>query len=242
MVYESNYLMHYRTKGSKNGIRRYQNEDGSLTAEGRDHYGVGDPRKTGGLSANQNVSNVSSHNYRVRKYGKASAQTLEEKPQKLSKKELQIRKNKAKRLLKTAALVGLGAAIGYGIHRYNKTTDNLIQTAKNQVHERYKSTEHLSKNAQDRANHDSWRSRDIAAVNSRHAAKQVLNLKGSKATRQFIKDNDLSRRKISEIMEIRTGKLVEGYRQSRITRKLRPYSERERRRRAERTAQRLKDY
>ncbi len=23
------YLMHFRTKGSKNGIRRYQNEDGS---------------------------------------------------------------------------------------------------------------------------------------------------------------------------------------------------------------------
>ena len=36
MWYESNYLMHYRTKGSKNGQRRYQNEDGSLTAEGRE--------------------------------------------------------------------------------------------------------------------------------------------------------------------------------------------------------------
>ena len=41
MMYESNYLMHYRTKGSKNGIRRYQNEDGTLTAEGREHYGIG---------------------------------------------------------------------------------------------------------------------------------------------------------------------------------------------------------
>ena len=53
MLYESDYLMHYRTKGSKNGVRRYQNEDGSLTAEGRDHYGVGDPRRVGGLHDKQ---------------------------------------------------------------------------------------------------------------------------------------------------------------------------------------------
>lgn len=41
------HLMHYRTKGSKNGVRRYQYEDGSLTPEGRIHYGVGEGRKDG---------------------------------------------------------------------------------------------------------------------------------------------------------------------------------------------------
>lgn len=41
---DKNELMHYRTKGSKNGIRRYQNEDGSLTPLGRIHYGVGDAK------------------------------------------------------------------------------------------------------------------------------------------------------------------------------------------------------
>lgn len=41
-------LMHYRTKGSKNGIRRFQNEDGSLTPEGREHYGVGEGKKSRG--------------------------------------------------------------------------------------------------------------------------------------------------------------------------------------------------
>lgn len=35
------YLMHWRTRGSKNGIRRYQYEDGSLTPLGYIHYGVG---------------------------------------------------------------------------------------------------------------------------------------------------------------------------------------------------------
>ena len=33
-------LMHYRTPGSVNGVRRYQNKDGSLTPLGRQHYGV----------------------------------------------------------------------------------------------------------------------------------------------------------------------------------------------------------
>ena len=40
------YLMHYRTKGSKNGVRLYQNEDGSLTPLGREHYGIGEGRKS----------------------------------------------------------------------------------------------------------------------------------------------------------------------------------------------------
>lgn len=37
-----NYLAHEGVKGQKWGIRRYQNPDGSLTAEGRRHYGYGD--------------------------------------------------------------------------------------------------------------------------------------------------------------------------------------------------------
>lgn len=34
-------LYHFRTKGSKNGVRRYQYPDGSLTPEGYVHYGYG---------------------------------------------------------------------------------------------------------------------------------------------------------------------------------------------------------
>lgn len=36
---EHDFLCHYGTKGMKWGIRRYQNKDGSLTAEGRARYG-----------------------------------------------------------------------------------------------------------------------------------------------------------------------------------------------------------
>ena len=38
------YLIHYGVQGQKWGKRNYQYEDGSLTPEGRVHYGVGDPR------------------------------------------------------------------------------------------------------------------------------------------------------------------------------------------------------
>lgn len=41
------YLYHYGVQGQKHGERRYQNEDGSLTPLGREHYGVG-PARTGG--------------------------------------------------------------------------------------------------------------------------------------------------------------------------------------------------
>lgn len=39
------YLMHHGTKGQKWGVRKYQNSDGSLTAEGKRRYGVGEGLK-----------------------------------------------------------------------------------------------------------------------------------------------------------------------------------------------------
>ena len=36
----SDYLIHHGIQGQKWGIRRFQNEDGSLTAAGRKRYGV----------------------------------------------------------------------------------------------------------------------------------------------------------------------------------------------------------
>jgi len=38
MIYETNSLQHYGIKGQKWGSRRFQNEDGTLTAEGKTRY------------------------------------------------------------------------------------------------------------------------------------------------------------------------------------------------------------
>lgn len=37
-LYEQHYLKHYGVKGMKWGVRQYQNEDGTLTDEGKKHY------------------------------------------------------------------------------------------------------------------------------------------------------------------------------------------------------------
>ncbi len=42
----SDYLMHYGIKGQKWGVRRFQNDDGSLTNQGKKRYGVGDGRES----------------------------------------------------------------------------------------------------------------------------------------------------------------------------------------------------
>ena len=38
----ASYLIHYGIKGQKHGLRRYQNEDGTYTEEGKRHYGIGE--------------------------------------------------------------------------------------------------------------------------------------------------------------------------------------------------------
>ena len=40
MTYENNYLAHFGINGQRWGIRRYQNEDGTLTEEGKKRYRV----------------------------------------------------------------------------------------------------------------------------------------------------------------------------------------------------------
>lgn len=54
------YLEHFGIKGQKHGLRRYQNQDGSLTAEGREHYGIGNSTGSS-LSAQTKQSFVSRH-------------------------------------------------------------------------------------------------------------------------------------------------------------------------------------
>ncbi len=70
-----NFLAHYGIKGQKWGVRRYQNEDGTLTEEGKNHYY--NKHEYGDIEVNRSVDSYLSGDYPVynirRRGGKASS-------------------------------------------------------------------------------------------------------------------------------------------------------------------------
>lgn len=67
---QSDFLVHHGVPGQKKGVRRYQNTDGSLTQEGRIHYGVGEKReKTIGTKLKESVGSAAKATGKVVKTG-----------------------------------------------------------------------------------------------------------------------------------------------------------------------------
>ena len=103
--HSDNYLIHYGVKGQKHGTRRYQNEDGSLTAEGREHYGVGDPRQAGRSGEEKTASTKKNRGVEKQKKVRKAYKAL----------------GKALKIGAAASLIGLGTAAAY--KGYKKSTD-----------------------------------------------------------------------------------------------------------------------
>lgn len=150
MRYESkwDYLEHYGVKGQKHGQRRYQNEDGSLTAEGRDHYGVGDPRKAGGAASSgeqkkaafkmlfnkKNNHPATAGGAGQKKTDSSETDSNSEKPKK--KMSTQEKARKALNIMSRVAQIGAAAAlIGYGIKNREKIKEaaSLISDAASDI-------------------------------------------------------------------------------------------------------------
>lgn len=55
-----NYLAHHGVKGQKWGVRRWQNSDGSLTPDGKIHYGKGNKKEAEGTNGNKSKTGNSS--------------------------------------------------------------------------------------------------------------------------------------------------------------------------------------
>lgn len=68
-VYYGKELYHHGIKGQKWGTRRWQNEDGSLTPEGREHYGYGNARERYGKAKNNYKNLVSRRMVRDAAFG-----------------------------------------------------------------------------------------------------------------------------------------------------------------------------
>lgn len=95
-------LCHHGIKGQKWGVRRYQNADGSLTAKGRVHWGVGGPRHPASNSKKQNRSLESEQS----KSSVSGSKSLSDED-----------KEKRKKAIKTALLIGGGVAVA-GVAAY----------------------------------------------------------------------------------------------------------------------------
>lgn len=79
-------LYHHGIKNQKWGRRRYQNPDGSLTAEGRKRYGVKGPRKFSILASKKKYNNYLENKYRVDRKAKINSLSnseLKEKTERL---------------------------------------------------------------------------------------------------------------------------------------------------------------
>lgn len=107
------YLVHSGTKGMKWGERRYQNKDGSLTALGRVHYGVGKARSAA-ASGVKNAGNA------IRKKIRPTEAELDEQI-----KAQRAKNNKAAALKeKKAELRGLQKDVNYDAKQQKKKEES----------------------------------------------------------------------------------------------------------------------
>jgi len=131
IVGDKDYLMHHGIKGQKWGIRRFQNEDGSLTPEGRERY---NQYKNQGMSHEQAMKKVlSSKDYseqkkkdNFKKYGQYYNTKYDEFNHK------KFYKNYYKEIInfanKHSSIKKIGKQLDNAIDNYEKSPDQFYKT------------------------------------------------------------------------------------------------------------------
>lgn len=92
----SNELYHFGVQGQKWGVRRYQNEDGTLTAEGKEHYGRQLTRETGKLAKYENKS--AKYTEKAGKFKEARYRSLKAKSSRYSMEKARVERKATRRL------------------------------------------------------------------------------------------------------------------------------------------------
>ena len=116
MAYDNDYLMHHGIKGQKWGVRRFQNEDGTLTSEGQARYGTMKNRGDQGLIKKWTLGSEGGeyafakwrsrrHDKNLKKWQNRAAETEGQK----QKKQRKIEKYESKKAAQGAANANLAA-------------------------------------------------------------------------------------------------------------------------------------
>ena len=104
------YLAHYGVKGQRWGVRRYQDEEGDYTSEGRQHYGLRDERfaperRDPSPRVMDEYRRMPSPRERMRKEREELKRVMEE------------RQEKVRNVITIASTVAITAAVGYVAYR-----------------------------------------------------------------------------------------------------------------------------
>lgn len=131
--FDSTSLVHFGIPGQKWGIRRYQNEDGTLTEEGMRRYGITDAKGHVSLykaknayryqnNANSDLKNdLKAEKEKNKPISKRRQQLIDRYQQKgLTKEQSELaalRREKIEKTIKIAGAVALTAALAYGAYK-----------------------------------------------------------------------------------------------------------------------------
>ena len=177
---DDNYLAHYGVKGQKHGLRRYQNEDGTLTAEGREHYGIGENIRTV-YNNSKSAINKTQNAFHNQKEAFKSVISKKAIVKPLTKKQKEERKKKVKKILLAAGAITLAAAGAYGLHRLSRLNSGLVDHAKRSVWEGQKAF----------GTNRGIAASEYAKLNSIRNAKKQLGLHNAKDVIRYARNNRL---------------------------------------------------
>lgn len=182
---EDNYLAHHGVKGQKWGVRRYQNEDGTLTPEGKRRYG-----KT----------------FFERAFGnkKPKKESVDDKIKKMSDQELQAAINRLsnekryKELISSTKKKGFLAVLGEGLSKgTSKATSDLTSQLGKSITNNIVKT--LFPNDNEPSKEDKEKNKDVEEIK-----KYIDNLIKERETDDDDDDDDGNKKKKGK-------KVIDGY-------------------------------
>lgn len=191
--FENRTLAHYRTEGSKNGVRLYQNKDGSLTPLGRIHYGIGKAKDAASAEIKDHVKIVTStsnvdktaakaelNEHRAErakeKSGSDSVTKFDYRATKLREKEQAMRDKEAKRDRSTSEIK---KDVDESVQKFNDTVKALKEE-----HEKSNGKESLAQEKKSRQQEE----KDIRILTDAELDKRISRLQKEKQYSELLNE------------------------------------------------------